>query len=142
VRVSTDTSIWEGERRSVNLFHAHHRCKALKIYLVHDSSAWGNNAERIKCALGPTEQLVPLGIAFVLSCHVLFECFRGGPSINLYRVVNHKISWDLRVNALRVNAKLTRRIAERCQVNHCWDTREVLKHDACRREGKLTFVAR
>jgi hypothetical protein len=57
-------------------------------------------------------------------------------------VVNHKISWDLRVNALRVNAKFTRRIAERCQVNYCWDTRKVLKHDACRREGKLTFVAR
>jgi hypothetical protein len=142
VRVGADTGIWEGERRPVNLLHAHHGCKAFKVYLVHDSRAWGNNAERIKCALSPTEQLVPLGIAFVLSCHVLFECFRGGPSINLYRVVNHKISWDLRVNALRVNAKLTRRIAERCQVNHCWDTREVLKHDACRREGKLTFVAR
>jgi hypothetical protein len=142
VGVGADTGIWEGERGPVNLLHSHHGCKALKVYLVHDSSAWGDNAERIKCALSPTEQLVPLGIAFVLSCHVLFECFRGGPSINLYRVVNHKISWDLRVNALRVNAKLTRRIAERCQVNHCWDTREVLKHDACRREGKLTFVAR
>jgi hypothetical protein len=56
-------------------------------------------------------------------------------------VVNHKISWDLRVNALRVNAKLTRRIAERCEVNYCWDAREILKYDACRREGKLTFVA-
>jgi hypothetical protein len=56
-------------------------------------------------------------------------------------VVNHKISWDLRVDAFRINVKFTRRITERCQVNHCWDAREVLKHDTCRREGELTFVA-
>jgi hypothetical protein len=57
-------------------------------------------------------------------------------------VINDEIGGNLWVDALRVDAELARSIAQRGKINDRWNAREILEHDACRREGEFALISR
>jgi len=141
VRVGADTRIRKCEWSSVDLLDAHNGRKALEVNLVHDAGARGYDTELVECALGPSQQLIPLGVSLVLLCHVLLEGLSGGPSVDLDRVIDHEVGGHLRVDALRIDVELARCVTQRGKVDDSRDAGKVLQHDACGREGELTFFA-
>ena len=132
VGVGADAGVGEGEWCAINLLNAHHGGEALKVHLVDDPRARWHHAEAIEGPLRPTEELVALRIALIFARNVLLERLRCCPSVDLHGVINDEIGGNLWVDALRINAELARRIAQRGKINDRWDASEVLQHHACR----------
>jgi len=108
---------------------------------VHDSCARRHNAEAIEGPLRPTEELVALRVALIFARNVLLERLRCCPSVNLHGVIDDEIGGHLWVDALRIDAELARRIAQRGKVNDRWDASEILEDNASRREGEFALIA-
>ena len=142
MRVGADAAVGEGEWRTINLFDANNGGEVLKVDLVHDAGSGRHDAELIEGALRPAQQLVALGVALVLLGNVLLECLARCPAINLHRVVDHQVGGNLRIDAMRINAQLSRCVAEGGKVNDGGHTGEVLQHHACGGEGDFALIAR
>ena len=142
MRVGAHAAVREGEWRTVNLFDAYDGGEVLKVDLVHDAGSGRHDAELIEGALRPAQQLVALGVPLVLLGNVLLECLARCPAINLHRVVDHQVGGNLRIDAMRIDAQLSRGVAESGKVNDGRHAGEILQHHARGGEGDFALIAR
>ena len=56
-------------------------------------------------------------------------------------MINDEIGGNLWVDALWIDAELARSVAQRGKINDRWDAREILEHNASRREGEFALIA-
>ena len=104
---------------------------------MHDPRAGGHHAEVIQGLLAPLEEGVALAVALVLLVHVVEEGVLGAEVIDLDRVVDDEVHWNLRVDLLGIRPEAGHRAAERGQVHHRGNAREVLQDHAGELQGHV-----
>ena len=134
VRVGSDERVGDRDVAVLAGPHGHYRRQVLEVDLMHDAHARRHDAEGPEGALGPAQQLVALGVALVLAVDVAAVRGVAAEGIDLHRVVDDEVAGHERVDSLGVDARARDRRAHRGEVDDGGHTREVLQHDAGRRE--------
>ena len=109
--------------------------QVFEIDLVNDATAWWNDAEVIKRALAPLQELVALAIPFEFDFRVLERGQRIGVFVHLHAVIDDEIDGHERVDALRVAAGQFHGVPHGGQVDGARHAREILQDHAGHFEG-------
>ena len=133
VRVGPDQGV--GVRDPIPVLH--HPREELEVDLVDDSRARRNDLEVVERALPPAQECVALAIPLELELRVPEDGAAGRELVDLYRVVDHELDGEKRIDLLGIAAEVVHRVAHRGQVDDCGDAREVLEQYAAGRERNL-----
>ena len=141
VGVGPDERVRDREPAPALPAHLDDAREALEIHLVADPHARGHDAEGLECLLGPAEQGVALGVAFVLPLDIALVAERCAERVDLHRVVDHEVDGDERLDDRGILAGALDRRPHRGEVHGCGDARVVLQQDPRRAERELRALA-
>ena len=110
------------------------------VDLVDDAGSRRHHAEVAEGLLAPTQELVAFAVALVFDVHVLFDRVGHAVLVDLHGMVDDHVGLDLRVDDLRISAKLLDGVTHGGEVDDARHAGEVL-HDHAGR-GELDLVAR
>ena len=110
------------------------------IDLVDDAGSRRHHAEVAEGLLSPAQELVAFAVALVFDVHVLFDRVGHAVLVDLHGMVDDHVGLDLRVDDLRISAKLLDGVTHGGEVDDARHAGEVL-HDHAGR-GELDLVAR
>jgi hypothetical protein len=137
VRIGADERVGEGDRLPVPLGGHHDARQELKVDLVHDPGARGDDLGAAERPLRPPEERVTLAVAVVLHLDVALQRAGGSEEVDQHRVVDHEVGRDDRVHARRVAFEPRDGGAHRGEVGDARDAGEILKDDPRREEREL-----
>ena len=143
VRAHERVGIGDGGRAAVAICSGaqlHHLGQVFKVDLVDDTHGGRHDAEVVKRAPPPLEELVALTVAFKLAFGVVPLRQHRAELVHLHRVVDHQINGHHGVDLARVTAQAHHGIAQRRQVDHAGHAGEILQNDTCRLEGDLDLA--
>ena len=112
----------------------------LQVHLVADAGGRRHHPEAAERLLAPAQELVALDVAPVLQLDVAGQRLGPPEHVDLDRVVDDQVGRDERVEPLRVAPSLGDGVAQRRQVDHGRDAREVLHQHAGGEEADLAVV--
>ena len=110
------------------------------VDLVDDAGSRRHHAKVAEGLLAPTQELVAFAVALVFDVHVLFDRVGHAVLVDLHGMVDDHVGLDLRVDDLRISAKLLDGVTHGGEVDDARHAGEVL-HDHAGR-GELDLVAR
>ena len=105
-----------------------------------DAGSRRHHAEVAEGLLSPAQELVAFAVALVFDVHVLFDRVGHAVLVDLHGMVDDHVGLDLRVDDLRISAKLLDGVTHGGEVDDARHAGEVL-HDHAGR-GELDLVAR
>src|SRR5262245_51198819 len=95
-----------------------------------DANAWGNHFEAIERLHSPLQKLIAGPVTLKLRLHIQLEGFVRPGVVHLYRVIDHEIDGDERLDEFDVFPKSGHGRAHCCQIHEQRYPREILKYDA------------
>jgi hypothetical protein len=140
--VGADQGIGIGRSGAILVAELHRRRQEFQVDLVDDAGSGGDDAEVPEGPLRELEELIALGIALKFQRYVLAERVGRPVVVHLYRVIDHQIAGDDRVDSPRVSAHPGHRVPHRRQVDDAGHAGEILEHHPGRHEGNFTSRAR
>ena len=105
-----------------------------------NAGARRHDAEIVKGALAPFQELVAFHVAFIFAVHVHLKGARIAEFVDHHRVVDHQIDRVQRVDLFGVAAQRHDPVAHRGQVDHSRNTGEILHQHAGRAIGDFARV--
>ena len=95
VGVRPNEGVWVGDDGAIRLFFRKYTAgEVFEVYLMNDSDAGGNNAERLEGLLSPFEEFVAFPVAFEFVLHVEHERLFRAVDVDLNGVIDHEIDGD------------------------------------------------
>ena len=143
VRIRTNAGVEIGKLAAVTqagVFAHHDFGKIFDVHLVDDAGSRRHHAEVLERLLAPAQELVAFPVALVFDIHVLLQRVGDTVLIDLHGMVDNHVRRHLRVDDLRIAAKLLDCVTHSRQVDDAGHTGEILHDHARRRE--LNLMAR
>ena len=137
VRIRADERVGIREAILADGLVEHDAAQVLEIDLVHDAGVRRHDAEVLERVLAPAQERVALLVALELDRRVLRERVARAEVVDLHRMVDDELGRGERVDHLRLAAELDDGVAHGRKVDDGRHAREILQHDAGRRERDL-----
>ncbi|MNC26547.1 hypothetical protein D3C75_746840 [compost metagenome] len=106
----------EGVRINHTIFFDDTLSQILKINLMANAYAWGDDFESLECLHAPLHQLVALSVALEFNLHVLTQRIGNIGKLGLHRVIHHQMNRHHWLNSLGIRATFFRLTAHSSQV--------------------------
>ena len=142
VRVGAHERVGDRHLAATDVADLHDLRDVLEIHLVADAHPGRDEREVVEGLLGPSQQRVPLAVAFYLLFYVAGVGVAKAEGVDLNRVVDDEVNGDEWVDFARVFTGALHRRSHRRQVHHSGHAREVLHEDASGKEGQLSVLGR
>jgi hypothetical protein len=137
VRIGSDEGVGIGNLFALDRAGEDHARQVLDVHLMHDAGAGRNGREVLERLLAPAKKLIALLVASELDVRVLEQRLFGAVHVDLHRVIDHELDGRERIDLPGLAAHGAHRVAHRGEVDHAWDTGEVLEQRARGRVGDL-----
>src|SRR5437588_10470646 len=137
MRVGPDQGVWYGDCAALRLSNLDDPAEPLEVYLVTDPHAGRDHPKVAKGLLRPAEQGVALAVALVFLLDVPVEGKVCAERVDLDGMVDHQVGRHQGIDQARIFPSPLYRGAHGGQVDHGWDTGEILEQHPARCEGQL-----
>ena len=136
MRISADEGIGIGENGSIRLFLGKNASgEVLKVHLMDNPDAWGNDAKGFEGLLAPFQKLIPFPVAFEFILHVEHEGLLRSVDIDLDGVIDDQIHGHEGFDDFGVLFQAGDGVAHGSQVDKERNPGEILKDDSGDGEG-------